>query len=139
MPTKITKITEATRQFALRRPLKPAVIRDAETAGLCLVITTRRGFWCQFLQPRGRDQDGKRWRMVRHELGDALQMTVADARTASLAAKAAIRQLTAKDWPPRPPPYAYDRSFRRPSTTLSRSTPPRLGLKRFITSAKPFA
>jgi integrase len=92
MPSKTTKITEATRQAALRRPLKPTVIKDAEIAGLQLIVTTRRGFWCQFLQPRGRDQDGKRWRMVRHELGDALQMPVQDARTASLEAKAAIRQ-----------------------------------------------
>jgi integrase len=87
-----TKITEATRQAALRRPLKPAVVKDAEIAGLQLIVTTRRGFWVQFLQPRGQDRDGKRWRMVRHELGDALQMTVAEARTGALAAKAAIRQ-----------------------------------------------
>jgi integrase len=90
LPT--TKITEATRQAALKSPLKPSVTKDAELAGLRLIVTTRRAFWAQILQPRGRDPNGGRWTVVRHELGDARTMTVDEARTASLAAKAATRQ-----------------------------------------------
>jgi hypothetical protein len=37
MPTK--KITEAVRTAALRRPLKPDIIRDSEIPGLCLIVT----------------------------------------------------------------------------------------------------
>jgi integrase len=88
-----TKITEATRQAALKAPLKPSVIKDVELAGLQLIATTQRAFWAQILQPRGfNPSTGRRWGVVRHELGDAQMMTVDEARTASLAAKAAIRQ-----------------------------------------------
>ena len=71
-----TKITEATRSNALRLPLAPSVIKDTELAGLALIVTTRRAFWVQFLQPRGLNPEGKRWPVVRHELGDARAMTV---------------------------------------------------------------
>ena len=87
----ITKITEATRQAALKLPLVPDTIKDSED-GFLLIVTTERAFWARLLQPRGRDSDGKRWRVTRHELGDARTMTVDKARTASLAAKAAIKQ-----------------------------------------------
>jgi integrase len=90
MPT--LKITESTRQFALKRPLVPSVTKDEELAGLSLIVTTRRAFWAQMLQPRGLRPDGKRWAPVRHELGDARTMTVQNARSASLAAKLAISQ-----------------------------------------------
>jgi hypothetical protein len=93
------KITETTRQAALKQPLKPSIIKDAEIAGFQLIVTTQRAFWAQSLQPRGLDPNGRRWTMVRHELGDAETMTVLEARAASLAAKAAIRQ-------GRPPPRA---------------------------------
>jgi integrase len=88
-----TKITEAVRSNALRRPLKPAVIRDSEIPGLCLIVTTRRGFWALVYQPRGiNPATGKRWGGgVRHELGDALMTPVSDARAAALAVKATVR------------------------------------------------
>ena len=84
------KITESVRQSALKLPLNPIVIKDSETDGFLLIVTTRRAFWAQRLQPRGLRPDGRRWSVVRHELGDARTMTVAQARTASLKAKAAI-------------------------------------------------
>lgn len=87
------KITETVRSAALRRPLKPSVTRD-EVPGFALHVTTQRGFWALSYQPRGiNPATGKRWGGgVRHELGDALTMTVAEARTAALAAKALVRQ-----------------------------------------------
>ena len=88
MPKPPTKITETVRQSALKLPLVPIVIKDSD--GFLLIVTTRRAFWAQRLQPRGRDPDGKRWCVVRHELGDARTMTAAQARTASMKAKAAV-------------------------------------------------
>jgi integrase len=87
----ITKITESTRQAALKLPLVPDTIKDTED-GFLLIVTTERAFWARFLQPRGLRPDGRRWPVVRHELGDARTMTVDEARTASLAAKLAIKQ-----------------------------------------------
>jgi integrase len=92
MPKPTTKITEATRQAALKQPLRPSIIKDSEIAGLALIVTTRRAFWAQNLQPRGLRPDGKRWTLTRHELGDARTMTVAKARAASQAAKLAIHE-----------------------------------------------
>jgi hypothetical protein len=67
MPQPTTKITEPTRQAALKQPLKPSMI-----------VTTSRAIWCQFLQPRGcNPSTGRRWSLVRHELGDARTMSVA--------------------------------------------------------------
>jgi integrase len=92
MPT--TKITESVRDRALRRPLKPSVTRDSEIKGLCLIITSRRGFWALVYQPRGiNPATGKRWGGgVRHELCDAIMMPVSEARAAALAVKAIVRQ-----------------------------------------------
>jgi integrase len=87
----ITKITESTRQAALKLPLVPAIIQDSED-GFLLIVTTERAFWARFLQPRGLRPDGRRWAVVRHELGDARTMTVDAARTASLKAKTAIKE-----------------------------------------------
>jgi integrase len=88
-----TKITEATRSAALKQPLAPSVVRDSEIDGFQLIVTTQRAFWAQFLQPRGvNPSTSRRWSLVRHELGDARMMTVAEARSAAMAAKAAIRQ-----------------------------------------------
>jgi integrase len=89
--TEPTKITEPTRQAALKLPLTPTVIKDGED-GFQLIVTTQRAFWVRFLQPRGLRPDGRRWPVVRHDLGDARTMTVDEARTASLAAKLAIKQ-----------------------------------------------
>jgi integrase len=93
-PPKITrKITEAVRAAALKLPLIPSITKDSEIGGLELIVNTKRALWGQFLQPRGRDPlTGRRWPVVRHELGDAMTMTVAEAHAASLAAKGAIRQ-----------------------------------------------
>ena len=76
MPT--TKITEAVRTVALRRPLKPVVIRDGEIAGLCLIVTAKRSFWALVYQPRGiNPATGKRWGGgTRHEICDAMLMPV---------------------------------------------------------------
>ncbi len=87
------KITEASRTAALKLPLTPSITKDAELAGFALVVTQSRAFWCQRLQPRGLNPlSGRRWALVRHELGDARTMTVSEARAAALAAKAASRQ-----------------------------------------------
>jgi hypothetical protein len=85
------KITDTVRAAALKAPLTPAIIKDAETRGFWLIVTTRDAFWIQNLQPRGRDPDGKRWRVTRHKLGDAMIMFTDEARTASLAAKVVSR------------------------------------------------
>ena len=85
-----TKITEPTRQAALELPLRPSITKDSD--GFQLMVTTQRAFWAQFLQPRGLRPDGRRWPVVRHDLGDARTMTVDEARTAALAAKLAIKQ-----------------------------------------------
>ena len=92
MPT--IKLTEDVRARALRRPLKPVVIRDSEISGLCLIVTTRRAFWALVYQPRGvNPATGKRWGGgVRHELGDAMLVGVAEARGLALAAKSQVRQ-----------------------------------------------
>jgi integrase len=88
---KTTKITKTTLAAALKLPLSPSVTLDSEIAGLTLVVTTRRAFWAQRLQPRGfNPSTNRRWGVVRHELGDARTMDVSAARAASLAAKAAI-------------------------------------------------
>ena len=89
-----TKITENLRSAALRRPLKPSVTRDSEIAGLTLVVTTRRAFWCLVYQPRGRNPvTNKRWGGgVRHEFCDAMLMPVSEARGTALALKAVVRQ-----------------------------------------------
>jgi integrase len=94
----MVKATEAVPVLAApdgyRRPLVPSVANDADVAGLRLHVTTRRAFWSLSYQPRGLNPGtGKRWGGgVRHELGDAFAMTVAEARTAALAAKALVRQ-----------------------------------------------
>ena len=92
MPAAV-KITEPTRTARLRRPLLASVTRDAGVPGLALHVTTRRAFWALSYQPRGvNPATGKRWGGgVRHELGDAMLVTVAEARTAALAAKALVR------------------------------------------------
>jgi integrase len=89
-----TKITEPLRSALLRHPLKPSVTRDRDTLGLCLIVTTRRAFWAFVYQPRGiNPKTQRRWGGgVRHELGDAMLMAVAEARTAALAVKALVRQ-----------------------------------------------
>jgi hypothetical protein len=91
-PVKRTiKITDTVRVAALKLPLTPSITKDSEIRGFALIVTTRDVFWVQFLQPRGRDPDGKRWCVVRHKLGDAQVMVADEARTAALAAKVASR------------------------------------------------
>ena len=87
------RITEPVRSARLRRPLVPSVTKDSEIRGLALHVTSTRSFWAFTYQPRGiNPSTGKRWGGgVRHELGDAMLMTVAEARTAALAAKTLVR------------------------------------------------
>ena len=88
-----TKITETIRSAVLRHPLKPSVTRDSEIGALALHVTTQRGFWALAYSPHGLNPaTGKRWGSIRHELGDAMTMTAAEARSAALAAKALVRQ-----------------------------------------------
>jgi integrase len=88
-----TKITEPVRTARLRRPLEPSITTDSDIPGFALHVTRTRGFWALSYQPKGvNPSTGKRWGGgVRHELGDAMLMTVAEARTAALAAKALVR------------------------------------------------
>ena len=88
------RITEPVRSARLRRPLVPTVTKDSEIRGLALHVTSTRSFWAITYQPRGiNPSTGKRWGGgVRHEFGDAMLMTVAEARTVALAAKALVRQ-----------------------------------------------
>ena len=92
MPT--IKINENLRSALLRRPFKPSATRDADIAGLALIVTTRRAFWCLLYQPRGiNPATGKRWGGgVRYELGDAMLVSVSEARGLALGTKAAVRQ-----------------------------------------------
>ena len=93
MPTPPIKITEAVRSVALRRPLRPAVIRDSEISGFALHVTTRRAFWALTYQPRGLSPSGKRWGGgVRHEFCSAEMMSVSEARGTALALKSQVRQ-----------------------------------------------
>jgi integrase len=94
--TEPEKITEPMRTAALRRvdsKLQPSVLKDAEVAGFALHVTSRRAFWAFSYQPRGvNPSTGKRWGGgVRHELGDAMIMTVDQARTAAIKAKGLVR------------------------------------------------
>ena len=94
-PTMSTiKINENLRSALLRRPFKPSATRDADIAGLALIVTTRRSFWCLLYQPRGiNPATGKRWGGgVRYELGDAMLVSVSEARGLALGTKAAVRQ-----------------------------------------------
>jgi hypothetical protein len=121
-PVKRTiKITDTVRVAALKLPLTPSITKDSEIRGFALIVTTRDVFWVQFLQPRGRDPDGKRWRVVRHKLGDAQVMVADEARTAALAAKVASRSgretRIRNDWPPRLPLWLSARSCPRPPET----------------------
>jgi integrase len=92
MPAPAIKITEAVRSVALRRPLKPVVIRDSEISGFALHVTTRRAFWALTYQPRGLSPSGKRWGGgVRHEFCSAEMMSVSEARGTALALKSQVR------------------------------------------------
>jgi integrase len=90
--TRTIKITDTVRGAALKLPLAPSITKDSEIRGFALIVTTQRAFWVQFLQPRGLRPDGRRWSLVRHELGDARVMVTDEARTAALAAKVATKQ-----------------------------------------------
>ena len=74
--------------------LQPSVTRDTDIKGFALVVTTRRGFWCLYFQPKGvNPATGKRWGGgMRLELGDAFAISIADARAAALTAKALVRR-----------------------------------------------
>ena len=78
----------------LRRPFKPSVTRDSEIPGLCLHVTTRAIVLGAELPAEGHKSSDRQamGRRRRFELGDAMLTTVAEARTAALAAKALIRQ-----------------------------------------------
>ena len=77
----------------MRRPLKRTVDRDTEIKGFLLVGTNCRAFWCQSYQLRGiNPRTGKRQGGgTRYELGDAVDMSLKDARTAALKVKASVR------------------------------------------------
>jgi integrase len=86
------KIDNPLREKRLSRPFKPSVTWDSVVRGFSLIVTTRRAFWAVTYQPRGRNPvTGKRWGGgVRHEIADAHDMSVGDARAAAMAAKAAV-------------------------------------------------
>ena len=89
--SKPIKITENVRSAALRRPLKPDVIRDADIAGLALHVTKKRSFWAIAYSPHGTNPaTGKRWGSTRYEFGDGQIMAVTEARAAALGAKALV-------------------------------------------------
>ena len=90
----IIKITEAVRARALRRPLVPAIYHDTDIRRFALIVTTERAFWAQEYQLRGLNpRTGKRYGGgTRCEIGDALDMPLADARAAALKVKAAVRE-----------------------------------------------
>ena len=85
--------TRPIRAPAQRRSF-PASPRTATSQDLHCTSPRTRAFWALTYQPRGiNPSTGKRWGGgVRHELGDAMLMTVEEARTAALAAKALVRQ-----------------------------------------------
>ena len=109
------KSPRPTRQAALKLPLTPSVTKDSEIDGFRLIVTTVARLLGQFLQPRGLDPDGRRWRVVRHELGDARTMTVCRGpqlpRWRPRRPSGRAETPTAKDWPPGPPLWLSVRSF----------------------------
>jgi integrase len=89
---KLVKITETTRGAALRRPLVPNIIWDADHPSFALYVTRTRGFWGWNYTPHGLNPEtDKRWGSTRLELGDAMVMTVKEAHIALLTAKAAVK------------------------------------------------
>jgi integrase len=88
------KITELVRTARLRRPLVPSVTRDSKVPGFALHVTRTRGFWALSYQPKGvNPRTNRRWGGgVRHELGDAMLLSVSEARTAALAAKLVVKE-----------------------------------------------
>ena len=50
---KLIKITEAVRTAALRRPLIPNIVWDADHPGFALYVTCTRGFWGWNYTPHG--------------------------------------------------------------------------------------
>ena len=87
---KTVTITEQVRARALKRPLNPNVIWDADYPGFALYVTRTRGFWGWNYTPHGLNSKGRRWGSTRLELGDAMIMSVWEARAAALAAKARV-------------------------------------------------
>jgi integrase len=57
-----------------------------------LAVGVRTATWCVDYKPRGTREDGRRHSKVRMKLGDALIMSLPDARTAARAAKVAVAQ-----------------------------------------------
>ena len=97
----------------LRRPLVPSVTKDSDIRGLALHVTSTRSFWALTYQPRGiNPSTGKRWGGgVRYELGDAMLMTVAEARTAAWrpnSRQGRRKPPSRKQSPPRPPLWPSD-------------------------------
>jgi integrase len=88
-----TKITEPIRTARLRRPLVKSVTWDSDTPGFALHVTNKRSFWAMTYRPKGiNPSTGRRWSGgVRHELGDAQLVDVAEARKLALAAKLLIK------------------------------------------------
>jgi integrase len=89
---KSAKITETVRAARLRRVdgvLVPSVTDDSEVPGFTLHVGSKRAFWAVTYQPRGINPAiGKRWGKVRHEIGDAYTVPLAEARAEARAVKA---------------------------------------------------
>ena len=127
-----TKITELVRTARLRQPLVPSVTFDAEVSRFTLIVTLDRGFWALFYQLRGLNPaTGKRWGGgIRHELGDAMLIPVAEARAAGAGGQGARPSKggahTMKPWPHAPPKRLLARSYHQQSMKLSTLTLQRL-------------
>jgi integrase len=91
------EINETLREKRLSRPFgrlfTPSVTWDSAVPGFCLIVTTRRGFWCLVYQPRGvNPRTGRRWGGgVRHEIADAHEMSVKAARAGAMTALGIVR------------------------------------------------
>ena len=127
-----TKITELVRTARLRQPLVPSVTFDAEISGFALIVTLDRDrFWALFYRLRGLNPaTGKRWGGgIRHELGDAMLIPVAEARQPRWRPRSSSDKggaHTMKPWPHAPPRLLARASYHQQSMKLSTLTLQRL-------------
>lgn len=92
----MTKLTQTTAGALLKRKpdgsFKPSATLDHEVGGLRLVVGARKATWTVDYKPHGTREDGRRHAKVRMTLGDAMTMSLPDARTAARAVKLEVAQ-----------------------------------------------
>ena len=95
------------------------VLLDQACPGLRLVIGSRTASWTVTARPRGLDLDGQRHQLKTHVIGDAVDMSPDDARTAAAAVKRAVSRAAIR------PPKGRRANARPRSTVAPRPTMPK--------------